>query len=211
MSPGTPSIDDAPRRGRPRDPQRDAAIIEAAIELVVEVGYDRLTIEQVAVQAGVGKATIYRRWESKAELVIDAIGHVKRGMDAVDTGTLEGDLAGMMTFACSAPAQQANALMLNVAPALSRDPELLATFRERFTEPRIARIQAMLERARDRGELGADVDLEMAASLLPSLMLQRALLTGESAGADYARRIVGSLLRPALGLPPTAYEPTEQP
>ncbi|MCW2962385.1 MAG: TetR/AcrR family transcriptional regulator [Thermoleophilia bacterium] len=211
MSPGTPSIDDAPRRGRPRDPQRDAAIIEAAIELVVEVGYDRLTMEQVAVQAGVGKATIYRRWDSKAELVIDAIGHVKRGMDAVDTGTLEGDLAGMMTFACSAPAQQANALMLNVAPALSRDPELLATFRERFTEPRIARIQAMLERARDRGELGADVDLEMAASLLPSLMLQRALLTGEAAGADYARRIVGSLLRPALGLPATAYEPTEQP
>jgi hypothetical protein len=91
--------------------------------------------------------------------------------------------------------------MVSICSALPREPELLEAFQTRFTEPRIARTTRVLERARDRGELGADVDIAMAASLVPSLMLQRALMTGRPAGRAYAEQVVGSVLLPVLGRP----------
>ena len=94
--------------------------------------------------------------------------------------------------------------MVSVCSALPREPELLEAFTTRFTEPRIERITEMLIRARQRGELGPDVDLAMAASLVPSLMLQRALMTGQPAGRVYAEQVVGSVLLPVLGRPARA-------
>jgi AcrR family transcriptional regulator len=188
-------------RGRPRDPSRDEAIVEAAIEVLVREGYDRLTMEGVAAEAGVGKATLYRRWASKAELVIDAMATLKPAVDSIDTGTLDGDIELMVAASCSPTTQRLQRVMVSVTSALPREPELLAAFRTRFTAPRIERIGHMLERARARGELGDDVDIPLAASLVPSLMLQRALMTGEPAGRAYAEKIVGSVLLPVLGRP----------
>lgn len=190
-----------PRRGRPRDPSRDDAIIEAAIDVLVSDGYDRLTIERVASTAGVGKATVYRRWASKADLVIDAMSSLKPSIDHIDTGTLDGDVDLLVSVTCSAKSTRTMQVMCSICSVLSREPDLLEAFRIRFTEPRIARITAVLERARDRGELGPDVDIPMAASLVPSLMLQRALMTGKPAGRPYAEQVVGSVLLPVLGLP----------
>jgi AcrR family transcriptional regulator len=190
-----------PNRGRPRDPSRDEAIIDAAIDLLVRDGYDRLSMEGVAAAAGVGKATVYRRWSSKAELVIDAMATLKPAIDAIDTGTLEGDIELMVVAACSPHSQRLQRVMVSICSALPREPELLEAFKTRFTEPRIARITGMLERARGRGELGPDVDVAMAASLVPSLMLQRALMTGQPAGRVYAEQVVGSVLLPVLGRP----------
>ncbi len=78
-------------------------------------------------------------------------------------------------------------VMASICSALPREPELLEAFRTRFTEPRIARITGMLEHARRRGELGPDIDVAMAASLMPSLMLQRVLMTGQPAGRTLCR------------------------
>jgi AcrR family transcriptional regulator len=196
-----PVIADEPTRGRPRDPSRDEAIIDAAIDVLVRDGYDRLSMEGVATAAGVGKATVYRRWSSKAELVIDAMATLKPSIDSIDTGTLDGDIELLVTTACSPRTQRLFEVMVSVCSALPREPDLLDAFRIRFTEPRIARITAMLERARDRGELGPEVDIAIAASLVPSLMLQRALTTGQPAGRGYAEQIVRSVLLPVLGRP----------
>jgi len=207
-------ITEEPNRGRPRDPSRDEAIIDATIDVLVRDGYDRLSMEGVAAAAGVGKATVYRRWSSKAELVIDAMATLKPAIDTIDTGTLDGDLELMVAASCSPHSQRLQRVMVSICSALPREPELLEAFRTRFTEPRIASITDMLERARGRGELGPDVDVAMAASLVPSLMLQRALMTGQPAGRVYAEKVVGSVLLPVLGRPArplstTDTEPTD--
>ncbi|MGZ8177405.1 TetR/AcrR family transcriptional regulator [Williamsia sp. SKLECPSW1] len=200
MPPPSPVSTDLPR-GRPRDPSRDAAITDAAIELLVRTGYDRLTMEGVAAEAGVGKATVYRRWTGKAELVIDAMATLKPAGGTIDTGTLDGDIEELAALSCSPQSQRLMQVMASVCSALSREPDLLQAFRTRFTEPRIERLSEILERARGRGELDPHIDVAMAASLLPSLMLHRALTTGRPAGREYAEQIVSTVLRPVLGLP----------
>jgi AcrR family transcriptional regulator len=195
-------VTEEPRRGRPRDPSRDEAIIDAAIDVLVRDGYDNLSMEGVATAAGVGKATVYRRWSSKAELVIDAMATLKPALDTIDSGSLEGDMDLMITASCSPLSQRLSEVMVSVCSALPREPDLLDAFKTRFTEPRIALITEMLERARRRGELGPEIDVAMAASLVPSLMLQRALMTGQPAGRVYAEQIAGSVLLPVLGRPP---------
>ena len=189
------------RRGRPRDPRRDEAIIDATVDVLVRDGYDHLSIEGVAAAAGVGKATVYRRWSHKAELVIDAMATLKPAIDSIDTGSLDGDVELMVAASCSPTSQRLQQVMVSICSALPREPELLEAFRLRFTEPRIALIAAMLERARSRDELGPEVDVTMAASLVPSLMLQRAITTGKPAGRAYAEQVVGSVLLPVLGRP----------
>jgi len=203
-------ISDEPVRGRPRDPSRDEAIIDATIDVLVRDGYDRLSMEGIAAAAGVGKTTVYRRWSSKAELVIDAMATLKPTIDTIDTGTLEGDIELLIATSCSPRSQRLQQVMVSVCSALPREPDLLEAFKTRFTEPRIARIANMLERARGRGELGLEVDLAMAARLVPSLMLQRALMTGKPAGRVYAEQVVGSVLLPVLGLPVRPHSTSDQ-
>jgi AcrR family transcriptional regulator len=204
------AVADEPARGRPRDPSRDEAIIDATIDVLVRDGYDRLSMGGVAAAAGVGKTTVYRRWSSKAELVIDAMATLKPAIDTIDTGTLEGDVELLIATSCSPRSQRLQQVMVSVCSALPREPDLLEAFRTRFTEPRIERIANMLERARTRGELGPEIDVAMAASLVPSLMLQRALMTGKPAGRGYAEQVVGSVLLPVLGLPARPHSSNDQ-
>lgn len=210
MDPESAIVVEEPARGRPRDPSRDEAIIDATIDVLVRDGYDRLTMEGIAAAAGVGKATVYRRWSTKAELVIDAMAALKPAIDTIDSGTLEGDIELLIASSCSPHSQRLQQVMVSVCSALPREPDLLQAFKDRFTEPRIARITTMLERARGRGELGPEVDVAIAASLVPSLMLQRALMTGKPAGRVYAEQIVGSVLLPVLGLPVRPLSSTDQ-
>jgi AcrR family transcriptional regulator len=193
-------------RGRPRDASRDEAIRRAALELVAEVGYDRLTMELVAARAKAGKATIYRRWSSKAELVVDALTLVKPVVASIDTGSLEGDMAELVGAACSKHSAFATSVMCGIASSLGRDPELLEAYRQFVTAPRITRIFEVLARARERGELGADIDIEFAATIVPSLVLQRTLITGAPVERTYIEDVVAKVLRPMLGLPITTSE-----
>lgn len=200
----TDRADDAtsePTRGRPRDPSRDTAILDAAVELLVADGYDLVTMEHIASHAGVGKATVYRRWGSKAALVMDAVARIKPSQPTVDTGSLDGDLDQLIDAACHRSTEQASRVMCGIAAALGRDPELLAAFRTRFTQPRIQRIAEVLERAQQRGEIEPHIDVQRAAELVPSLLLQHTLFTGERAPRDYVEWAIGSVLLPALGRP----------
>lgn len=192
-----------PRRGRPRDASRDEAICRAALDLLAERGYDNLTMELIAAHAQASKATIYRRWSSKAELVMDALVIAQPAVRAIDTGTLEGDLDALIAAGCSRRSARDNAVMCGIASALGRDPELLTCFRQRFTEPRIARIHEVLERAQQRGELDPSIDTMFAATVVPSLSLQQALLTGRGVERDYIEQVFAKVLRPMLGLSTT--------
>lgn len=193
------TIADGRLRGRPRDPGRGEAILDATIGVLLRVGYDRLTIEGVAAVAGVGKATVYRRWTCKAALVIDAIASCGPADASIDTGTLDGDIARLAALMCSRPSQKLQHIAVSICSALPREPELLETVTTNLVEPHVALATDLLGRALARGELDPGVDIDMAAALMPALMLQHALMTGQPADRAYIDRIIGGALLPMLG------------
>jgi len=177
---------ESPRRtpGRPRSEASHQAIIRATLELLVEKGYGALTMEAVRARAGVGKATIYRRWSSKEELVRDAITFMHDDFVAPDTGSLRGDYEGMAALVLSA-AQRAGAatFMPRLLGEAANDPELHAIFYEHLVEPRRAQMREVLQRAVARGEIRDDIDIELIIDLLAGPVVYRLVITG----GDYAQ------------------------
>ena len=177
---------ESPRRmpGRPRSEASHQAIIRATLELLVENGYRSLTMEGVRARAGVGKATIYRRWSSKEELVRDAVVFMHDDIEAPDTGSLRGDYEGMAARVLSA-AQRAGAatFMPRLLGEAANDPELHAIFYEHLVAPRRAQMRAVLQRAVARGEIRDDVDVELMIDMFAGPIVYRLLITG----GDYAQ------------------------
>ena len=172
---------ESPRRtpGRPRSEASHQAIIQATIELLVEAGYGSLTMEAVRTRAGVGKATIYRRWPSKEELVRDAIVFMHHEFDTPDTGSLRGDYEALATAVrASASRGGATTLMPRLLGESVNDPELFAIFRTHLVEPRRAALGAVLERAVARGEIREGIDLELMIDLFAGPAVYRLLITG---------------------------------
>ena len=173
-------IAEAPRRapGRPRSEASHQAIVKATLELLLEVGYGPLTMEAVRTRAGVGKATIYRRWSSKEELVRDAIVSLHEEFDIPDTGSLRGDYHAIAAMV-RASARRAGASRL--APRLLgeavNDPELHAIFFENLVKPRREALGGLLRRAIERGEIRADVDLDLLIDLFAGPAVYRLLIT----------------------------------
>jgi AcrR family transcriptional regulator len=165
--------------GRPRSAQSHEAIVRATLELLAEVGFERLTMDQVQRRAGVGKATIYRRWASKSELVKEAIQFFSAELPVPDTGSLKTDYA-VVADAAVAIAQDRNAalLMPRLLTEVSHDPELHEIFTAQLVEPRRAVVRTMMQRAQERGELRADVDIELAVDMLVGPVLYRFLIEG---------------------------------
>ena len=159
---------DAPVRGRPRSPQADRAIFDATRRLLDEVGYQRLTIEGVAAEAGVAKTTIYRRYAHKAQLVLAAMGDAAREapVELPDTGSFPGDLLAIAHLVreeiCpSAPSSVSAALLTE---AIS-DPRFAEQVRE-FADLRFEQGRPVYDRAVARGELRADADWRVVSELL---------------------------------------------
>lgn len=197
------------RAGRPRDPSRDEAIRSAALDLLVELGYDRVTIEAIAARAGAGKATVYRRWGSKAELVLDAITDLGGVVRAPDTGSLAGDLSDLCTAMSGRVETHALAVMHALAPALARDAELAAAFAKHFVAPRRAALADVFARATARGEMPAGKDIDLLTSVIPALMMYRLSTGGGIPDPQLVRRIASQVLLPAaLAAPGSAHAPT---
>lgn len=151
--------------GRPRSEEAHQAILDATLELLVEVGFSALTVEGVAQRAGVGKATIYRRWSSKLPLVVEAFSGLP-GFKEVDTGSLRRDL----TETLEAYLEAFNSTSLStVFPSLAgerkHNPEL-SKLLEPVARSRREPFVRIFERARERGEISEDVDIELAADLV---------------------------------------------
>lgn len=184
--------------GRPLDDSRDAVILQAALEVLAEEGYDRLTIEAVAARAHAGKATVYRRWAGKAELVADAVGCVDEdlhGMD-VDTGSLRGDLRAVFLHTLADADDFQIAIMSGLLTALRRNPDLARLFEDRFLSRKIDKLKTIFERARDRGEVAEGHDLELLATVGPAVILNRLLLTGRPVTRRYVTRVVDDVILP---------------
>jgi AcrR family transcriptional regulator len=189
------------RGGRYLDSSRDRALREAALAVLAEAGYERLTMDAVAARAGAAKTTIYRRWRDKAELVVDALNSLKGVPEVPDTGSLRDDLRAMAESVTSAEGQFGAQMTTGMVNAVARDAGLRAVFREKFLAPRMAGFRAVFERAVARGEMPAGHDLDLLARLFPALALQQLVMSGELPDARFAYRVMDEVVYPLATAP----------
>jgi AcrR family transcriptional regulator len=166
--------------GRPRSAAADTAIVRATLELLLANGYRALTMEQVRERAGVGKATIYRRYGSKEELVRAVVTHLNTGMpEPPDTGSLRGDYAEIVrSLLAGAEVSGALTFMPRMLSEVAHDSELREIFYAALVQPRRDLLEAVLRRAIDRGEIRAGTDVELAIDMLAGPIVYRILITG---------------------------------
>jgi AcrR family transcriptional regulator len=182
------------RPGRPRDPACDQAILDAALVVFAREGFDGLTMEAVALQAGVGKATLYRRYPDKVALVVGAVSSLAANEPEVDTGTLPGDLAAWARQAVHLLTRTvAGACVSQLVLALPRAPGLAAEH-ARFAGSRRAAVRHAVARAAARGEVAPDTDPELVADLLAGPIYYRHLISDEPLDDAYADEVVEAVL-----------------
>jgi AcrR family transcriptional regulator len=182
--------------GRPREERADRAILAAALGLMAEQGVRDLRMDAVAERARVGKATIYRRYRSKDELVTAAVASLVSEITIPDTGSTRRDLRDLMRSAAEVYGGSVEAgVMPGLVDAMSRDDHLARAVREGFLAQRRAALRAVLERGVERGDLRADLDLELALDVLGGPIFYRLLITGGSIDRELADGVVELILR----------------
>ena len=190
------------RPGRPRSEEAHGAILDAAISLIREVGYDALAMDAIAARAGVGKATVYSRWATKEALVAEALERIVRSIPIPDTGTTEGDLRVMMRDSVAMYRDPATkGLLAGLVAAMARSERIAQAVRSGFIATRRDALRQVLERGVARGGLQKGLDLELALDLLSGPLLFRMLITGGRIDERLTRGIVETVLR---GLAPNA-------
>ena len=182
--------------GRPRDTRADRAILAATLQLMAERGARDLRMDDVADRAGVGKATIYRRYRSKELLVSDAVASLVSEIKIPDTGSTRTDLLALMSQAVELySGSLAARLMPAVVEETRRNPELASTVRDQFLAGRRAALSAVLKRGVRRGDLRRGLDLELALDVLGGAVFYRLLVTGGPIDEALAEGIVELILR----------------
>ena len=178
------------RRGRPLDTQRDEVIHSSTLTLLGEYGYDALSVERVAKHAGVSKATIYRRYPNKMELVLASLDHNIFGLPMPDTGSGRGDLQQMASMIRSLGLNdQTRCMFGTMMMARGRHPELAKAMHNRIVGPRRSRARGVLSRAVERGELPSETPLELMMDMIFGAMLLR-LARGEQVSEAAAMDLV---------------------
>ncbi len=185
----------AAKRGRPRRADADEAILKATLDLLADAGVAGLSMDVLAHRAGVGKATIYRRWASKEALVLDALRTANRPIPVPDTGTVRGDLiayaeALVERFGIG----RASDVLPHLIEASCYDDQLRRALDEYLTS-RQATIRLILGRGIERGELAADTDVDVVVDLVLGPFYYRHLLTGAPVDRDFAHGVVDVALR----------------
>jgi AcrR family transcriptional regulator len=193
------------RTGRPLDPSRDAAILHAALEGLAEVGYDRLTMDEIAARARAGKGALYRRWPSKAALVVDALIAWREQLaplDAPDTGSLRGDIDAIIEQVpdFSDADRRMMRVISGVATAAARDPELAAAFRNQIFERPRALLRHVLDRAAERGEIPDGRRLDLVPDVLIGLNILGVVL-GRPPDREFVRRVFTEIIYPLVTAP----------
>jgi len=202
----------SPSTARPRVAgDREAELLDACVEELLEVGYDRLTMDGVAQRARASKATLYRRWSSKQSLVVDAVIRSKHAAtsEPPDTGTLRGDLLATFCGPSGLRDEQSMRVLGSVLTALQTDPTFAATFREKHIAPKRAGVVDLFARADARGELARGVDPTLIGPALVGILLHRAFVLGDPITPDLVERVVDQIILPAAtGRPPLLQEPS---
>ncbi|WP_431277716.1 TetR/AcrR family transcriptional regulator [Leifsonia poae] len=190
--------------GRKRDLTRDPEILAAALDVLAETGYDGMTIDMVAARAKAGKATVYRRWASKAELVIDAVACMKQAdLDETplpDTGTLRGDMVALIKPHNIEDAEKKLQIMAGLVSMLAKDPNLADAVSAAIIEPRASINRRLMRRAIERGEISADCDIETISLVSPSMAAYRVLILRKPVTRSFLISLIDGVVLPALGL-----------
>jgi AcrR family transcriptional regulator len=173
-----------------------AAIEAAFFEELADVGYGRLSIDAVAKRAGVGKAAIYRRWKSKQELATDVVTRVAvAAIDVPDTGSLRGDVRAYLANGREALTHRlARRIIPDLIAVGTRDPEYGALMADRIREPRRQKAAELFDRARDRGEIAADADMEVALDMVGGALYWRQSVMQVDADDDYLDRLTDAIV-----------------
>ena len=184
-------------RGRPRSEEAHRAILAAVIDLLPQHGLKGLTIEAVAAHAGVGKTTIYRRWATKNELIVEALEHLRPEGPPPDTGSLVGDLQALVGLQRRRlETSQLPRIMPQVLGEAMDDPELHAEIVARAVLPIRAALTELVRRGIERGELRPDLDVDAVVDLLHAVPVYRLLMSGGvmDSIADMPERVAPLLL-----------------
>ncbi|TCN37584.1 TetR family transcriptional regulator [Kribbella orskensis] len=186
-----------PRRGRPRDPEAEPRIRRYAVQLLLERGFDGMTVDDVAEAAGVGKATIYRRWASKELLANDAMAQMfDIEIPDADTGSIAGDLRQVYRDALIFVNSKEGIALIRLAVSEMNRDEQFTVFYRSFLQRRIALTAAALERARRRGEpIRASADPVLMVQWLAGVLIVRALTGEKMPSVDDADHLVAMTMR----------------
>lgn len=178
---------------------RRKAICDAVFGLLAEVGYDRMTMDLVADRAHASKATIYRSWHDKPEMVVEAIQQrFDGGPEVPDTGSLRGDLLAILGRACSAANSAEGDVISGLMTAAGRNPRLACALKAYLVDARKPMYQAVIERAVARGEIPADADPALLHEVLHAMVLSRKLWENEPLTDEWAGHLVDDILLPVL-------------
>jgi AcrR family transcriptional regulator len=197
------------QRGRPRSERSHHAILDAANQLLAERGFVALTMDEVALRAGVSKATIYRRWPTKGTLVFEAFSSdFLARQPRPDVGSLRGDLlATLRAWIDTVKGTVTGRTLVGLLAEVQRDPELAEVWRERFVTPVRAQHRILIDRAIERGEVSADVDPEVVLDLVFGPAYHRLLQTHLPLTDRFAQSVVDIVV---IGVrPPPASERSE--
>ncbi|MCV7077643.1 TetR/AcrR family transcriptional regulator [Mycobacterium szulgai] len=177
---------------------REAELLAVTLQLLQEHGYDRLTVDAVANTARASKATVYRRWPSKAELVLAAfIEGVRQVAVVPNTGTLRGDLLKLGDICCQQVHQQAGTIRA-VLVEISRHPALNQAMQRQFIDQRKAVIQHVLRQAVERGEIAESAITDDLWDLLPGYLIFRAILPERPPTSRTVQALVDDFIIPGL-------------
>ncbi len=200
-------LDVAPKLGRKRDPSLDGTILDATLDVLAETGYDGMTIDMVAARAKAGKATVYRRWPSKPELVLDAVACMKyKDVDLSslpDTGTLRGDLVAMIKPPSIRDSERKLKVMAGIVSMLTRSPELADAAYDALVAPRAAANRVFFQRAIDRGEIPVDADIERLCMIGPAMASYRTLMLRKAVDREFLMSVIDGVILPAAGVTAT--------
>jgi AcrR family transcriptional regulator len=187
------------RGGRPRDPSRDGVIRAAILRLLGDVGYSALTMDAVASEAGVGKATIYRRWRTKEELVVDTVSELNAvEAEPADTGSVEGDLRALMHAMVALVNSPAGAATQALLSSMQHQPALAQAFRDGPLAVWNNAFDLMWQRGERRGEVGPGLCRSLVAEAIGAPIVQRWLVNGEPVDAAFADAVVDQVALPLL-------------
>lgn len=188
--------------GRKRDDTLDARIVEAAVNVLAEIGFDSMTMDMVAASAKAGKATVYRRWSSKAELVRDALIWMSRNSveldNLPDTGTLRGDMLALMKPYSKEYGERKLRVLAKLGSFFSAHQKFALEATAGIFEPWTNVNRKLMQRAVERGEIAADADIEMACEVIIAMNSYRTLTQSKTFNKITYAALLDNILLPAL-------------